>query len=159
MNEKALREQLQKALSGHEAHADWKTAMAGLPVSQRGAKPAGAPHSAWELLEHVRIAQRDILEFCRNPKHISPEWPSGYWPKDSSPPDRAAWDKSVKQFQRDTKAMMALAADPKTNLFAKISHGSGQTILRETLLIIDHSSYHLGQFVLLRRLLGSWPDT
>jgi uncharacterized damage-inducible protein DinB len=159
MNEKALREHLQKALTGHEAHTDWRKALAGLPAAQRGAKPPGAPHSAWELVEHVRIAQWDILEFCRNAKHESPDWPSGYWPERPSPPSEVAWEKSIQQFLQETKAMAALVADPKSDLFAPIAHGSGQTVLREALLIIDHNSYHLGQFVLLRRLLGSWPGT
>ena len=159
MDDKALREHLRKTLAGHEAHTDWANAIADLPATQRGAKPTGAPHSAWELLEHVRIAQWDILEFCRNPKHVSPDWPSGYWPERQSPPDDAAWDKSVKAFLRDTKDLESLVADTHADLFARISHGSGQTILREALLVIDHNSYHLGQFVLLRRLLGSWPGT
>lgn len=159
MNDKALREHLQKALTGHEAHTDWRKALADLPPGQRGAKPPGAPHSAWELAEHVRIAQWDILEFCRNPKHESPDWPSGYWPERPSPPSGAAWEKSIKQFLQDTKEMAALVADMKTDLFVPIAHGSGQTILREALLVVDHNSYHLGQFVLLRRLLGSWAGT
>jgi uncharacterized damage-inducible protein DinB len=157
MEDKALREHLRKALAGHEAHTDWENAIADLPATQRGAKPTGAPHSAWELLEHVRIAQWDILEFCRNPKHVSPDWPSGYWPERQSPLNDAAWDKSVKAFLRDTKDLESLVADTHMDLFARIPHGSGQTILREALLVIDHNSYHLGQFVLLRRLLGSWP--
>jgi hypothetical protein len=159
MNEKELREYLKKALTGHEAHADWRQALADLPGIQRGAKPAGAPYSAWELLEHVRIAQWDILEFCRNPKHESPDWPSGYWPERPSPVNEIAWEKSVKEFLNETKLVAALVASPKTDLFAPIAHGSGQTILREALLVVDHNSYHLGQFVLLRRLLGSWPST
>ena len=159
MDDKALREQLRRVLSWHEAHLDWKKALADLPAEHRGRKPKGAPHSAWELLEHVRIAQRDILEFCRNPKHVSPDWPSGYWPKAASPPSAAAWESSVRRFEEDNEATGKLVADRKTDLFAPIPHGSGQTVLREVLLIADHNSYHLGQFVLLRRLLGSWRET
>jgi len=159
MDDKALREHLDRALTGHEAHTDWRKALADMPPAQRAAKPPAAPHSAWELVEHVRIAQWDILEFCRNPKHESPDWPSGYWPERPSPPNESAWEKSVKQFLQETKAMAALVVDPKTDLFTRIPHGSGQTILREALLIVDHNSYHLGQFVLLRRLLGSWAGT
>lgn len=159
MDDKALREHLEKALTGHEAHTDWRKALENLPSAQRAAKPPGAPHSAWELLEHVRIAQWDIFEFCRSPKHESPDWPSGYWPGRPSPPNEAAWEKSVKQFLQETRAMAALVADAETDLFARIPHGSGQTVLREALLIVDHNSYHLGQFVLLRRLLGSWSGT
>ena len=156
MDEKILREQLRKALSWSEGHVDWKTALAGLPAKSRGQKPEGAPHSAWELLEHVRIAQWDILEFSRNPKHVSPDFPSGYWPETPAPPNDAAWEKSIKSFQSDLEAMGKLVADPKTDLAAPIPHGSGQTILREALLLVDHNAYHLGQFVLLRRLLGTW---
>jgi hypothetical protein len=158
MDERTLREHLRKALSWSEGHVDWKTALAGLPAKSRGQKPAGAPHSAWELLEHVRIAQWDILEFSRNPKHVSPDFPSGYWPETPVPPNDAAWEKSVRSFQSDLEAMEKLVADPKTDLAAPIPHGSGQTILREALLLADHNAYHLGQFVLLRRLLGNWKD-
>ena len=158
MDERMVREHLRKALSWSEGHVDWKTALAGLPAPLRGQKPAGAPHSAWELLEHVRIAQWDILEFSRDPKHVSPDFPSGYWPGASAPPNEAAWEKSVKSFETDLEAMAKLVADPKTDLAAPIPHGSGQTILREALLAADHNAYHLGQFVLLRRLLGNWKD-
>jgi len=158
MNEKSLREHLAKALGWAEAHLDWKTALAGFPPKLRGIKPPGAPHSAWELLEHVRIAQWDIPEFSRNPKHVSPDFPSGYWPKDAAPPNAAAWDRSVKAFFRDQAAMQALVKNPKADLFAAIPGGSGQTILREALLTADHNTYHLGQFVLLRRLLGAWQE-
>jgi len=159
MHDKILRDHLRKLLSGHEAHVDWKSALKGLPKEQRGTRPAGAPHSAWELLEHTRIAQWDILEFSRNPKHVSPDWPSGYWPKKPSPDTAAQWERTVKSFERDLESMIKLVTNPKTDLAARIPHGSGQTILREALLVADHNSYHLGQFVLLRRLLGSWPET
>ncbi|MGB0037101.1 MAG: DinB family protein [Candidatus Acidiferrales bacterium] len=159
MDEKALREQLRRALAWGEAHVDWKKAFAGLEEKQRGAKPGGAPYSAWELLEHVRIGQWDILEFCRDAKHKSPDWPSGYWPKSAAPPNPAAWEKSVKAFEQDLEAVGKLVTDPKTDLLAPIPHGSGQTILREALLVADHNSYHLGQFVMLRKLMGAWtPD-
>ena len=158
MDERMVREHLRKALSWSEGHVDWKTALAGLPAPLRGQKPAGAPHSAWELLEHVRIAQWDILEFSRDPKHVSPDFPSGYWPESPVPPSDAAWEKSVKSFQSDLEAMGKLVVDPKIDLTAPIPHGSGQTILREALLLADHNGYHLGQFVLLRRLLGTWKD-
>jgi DinB superfamily len=122
----------------------------------RGKRPRGAEHSAWEILEHLRIAQWDILEFSRNPKHKSPDWPKGYWPSAAEPPDDRAWDKSVSAFRKDLKAMCDLLADKSTDLFAKIPHGDGQTILREALLTADHNAYHLGELVLLRRLLGTW---
>jgi hypothetical protein len=155
-NDKTLREQLRGFVDWHEAHADWKTALKDFPADKRGIKPSGAPYSAWELLEHARIAMWDILEFSRDAKHVSPEWPSGYWPASPEPPDDAAWEKSVKSFLKDMETMRKLAADPKADLFAKIPHGSGQTILREILLAQDHNAYHLGQFVLLRRMLGAW---
>jgi hypothetical protein len=156
MDEKILREQLAKALGWGEAHVDWKKAVAGLPAKQRGVKPPGAPYSAWELLEHARIAQWDMLEFCRDPKHVSPDFPAGYWPKTPTPPDATAWDKSVKALEKDLQEMQKLVMDPRTDLAAAIPHGTGQTILREAFLVADHNSYHLGQFVLLRKLLGAW---
>jgi uncharacterized damage-inducible protein DinB len=119
-------------------------------------KPSGAPYSAWQLLEHMRIAQRDILEFSRNPKHVSPEWPEGYWPTKEAPPTKAAWSNSVRAFRSDLRAMQKLVANPASDLFARIPHGDGQTLLREALLVADHNSYHLGQLVMLRRLLGAW---
>jgi DinB family protein len=158
MDEKILRQHVAKTLNWGEAHTDWKTALAGLPAKHRGERPPGAPHSAWELLEHVRIAQWDILDFCRNPKHVSPDFPSGYWPKNPAPPNPAAWDKSVKAFESDLHEMQKLVLDPRTDLVAPIPQGSGQTILREALLLADHNSYHLGQFVIVRRLVGAWRD-
>lgn len=154
---KALREHLLYLLKGGGAHADFETAIADLPVELRGTKPPGMPYTAWGLLEHMRIAQRDILEFSRNPKHVSPDWPAGYWPKGDVPPHEAAWDHSVKSFRADLKAMQRLAVKPSTDLFAPIPHGTGQTILRQALLVADHNAYHLGQLVLVRRLLGVWP--
>lgn len=158
MDDTILREHLQKLLAGSEAHLDWTSALEGLPEKLRGEKPAGAAYSAWELLEHTRIAQWDILEFSRDPNHVSPDWPSGYWPKTSAAPSKADWDHSVKAFYHDRDQMVALVSNPETNLAARIPHGSGQTILREALLVADHNSYHLGQLVLLRRLLNCWPE-
>jgi uncharacterized damage-inducible protein DinB len=151
-----LRQHLLDLLRGRNAHADFDTTVADLPSRLRGVKPPGAPHAAWQLLEHMRIAQWDILEFSRDAKHKSPAWPEGYWPKTQAPPTAAAWNNSLRSFRADLKAMAKLVADKKTDLFAPIPHGSGQTILREALLIADHNSYHLGQMVLLRRLLGTW---
>jgi hypothetical protein len=156
MDENALREQLKNALGWGDAHVAWKKAAADFPEKHRGTMPPGSPHSAWELLEHTRIAQWDMLEFCQNPKHVSPDFPSGYWPKNSTPPDASVWEKSVKAFEQDLRGMEKLVVDPKTDLLAPIPGSSGQTILREALLIADHNSYHLGQFVLLRKLLGIW---
>jgi DinB family protein len=156
VNEKALREHLENLLTGGGAHVEWKATFSGVPPKMRGVRPSGVPYSLWELLEHLRIAQWDILEFSRDAKHVSPEWPKGYWPDSQAPPNAKAWDKSLKLFARDLAAMKKLVASPKTDLFAKIPHGTGQTILREALLVADHNAYHLGQALTVRRLLGIW---
>ena len=130
--------------------------MKNFPAELRGKRPKGAEHSPWQLLEHLRIAQWDILEFSRDAKHKSPEWPEEYWPKSPAPPDDKAWDKSVRAFRKALKALSELVSDEKTDLFAKIPHGDGQTILREALLTADHNAYHIGQLVLARKLLGAW---
>jgi hypothetical protein len=155
-NDKALREHLVELLNGGSAHADFKKVIDGFPEELRGKTPKGAEHSPWELLEHLRIAQWDILDFSRNPDYEAPKWPDDYWPGTAAPPDEKAWDKSVHAFGKDLKAICALVSDAKTDLFAKIPHGDGQTVLREALLVADHNAYHLGQMVLLRRLLGAW---
>jgi hypothetical protein len=154
----ALREHLLYLLRGGGAHLDFEKAVADLPARLRGAKPPGQPHTPWRLLEHLRICQWDILEFSRNPRHVSPKFPDGYWPKGDAPPDDGAWDRSVAGFRADLKAMQDLVADPATDLFARIAHGEGQTVLREALLVADHNAYHLGQLVIVRRLLGAWPE-
>ena len=153
-----LRQHLLDLLSGGGAHAKFDDAIEDLPPALRGAKPPNYPHSPWMLLEHLRIAQWDILEFSRNKKHVSPPWPEGHWPETDAPPTAASWDKSVKSFRADLKAMQDLVANPKTDLFAKIPWGDGQTILREALLVADHNAYHLGQLVDVRRLLGAWKS-
>ena len=159
MQEKQLRKHLGDFLAGGNAHLDWKSAFAGIPPKLRGVRPAGIPYSLWELLEHLRIAQWDILEFSRNPKHVSPEWPAGYWPKTARPPSAAAWNKSVKSFAHGLAEIKKLTGSSRTDLFARIPHGKGQTILREILLVADHNAYHLGQVVLVRRLLGAWKKS
>jgi len=153
-----LRKHLLDLLEGGEAHLDFDSALDGFPPERAGEKPAKSPHSVWQLLEHIRIAQWDILEFSRNPKHVSPKWPAGYWPETEGPPNAAAWKGSIRAFHADRKAMRDLIADPKNDLFARILHGDGQTLLREALLVADHNSYHLGQLVIVRRLLGEWKD-
>jgi hypothetical protein len=152
----SLRDHLLNLLKGGGAHLDFDKAVAGLPAELRGAKPKGVPHTPWRLVEHLHIAQRDILEFTRNPRHVSPPWPEGYWPVGDAPPDDAAWDRSVAGFRADLRAMQDLVADPATDLFAPLPHGEGQTVLREALLVADHNAYHLGQLVVVRRLLGAW---
>ena len=153
----SLRKHLAYLLGDGGAHVDFDTAIARFPAAQRGARIAGAPHTAWQLLEHLRLAQWDILEFSRNPAHVSPEFPDGYWPRTDSPPSARAWNESVRAFRRDLRAIIRLVSDPKTNLFARIPHGDGQTNLREALLVADHNAYHIGQLVLLRKLLDAWP--
>jgi hypothetical protein len=153
-----LRRHVLELLAGGHAHVDLKTALADFPRRLRGKKPKGAEHTAWELLEHIRIGQWDILEFSRNPKHVSPKWPDGYWPKTEAPPSAAAWDTSIRKVRSDQKAMEKLVASKKADLFAPIPHGTGQTVLREALLAADHAAYHIGQLVLLRRLLGAWKN-
>jgi hypothetical protein len=151
----ALREHVLYLLKGGGAHVKFDAAIDGLPAKLRGKRPEGAGHSPWEILEHIRIAQWDILEFSRDAKHVSPDWPAGYWPAKAAPP-AGAWDRTVKAIYRDLNAMCKLVASPSTDLFARIPHGDGQTILREALLIADHNAYHLGELVLVRRLLGAW---
>jgi len=155
-HEQSLRKHLLDLLAGGGAHAKFEDVIKNLPAKLRGAKPAKFPHSPWMLLEHLRLAQWDILEFSRNRKHVSPPWPAGYWPKKPAPANAAAWNKSIQQFRRDLKAMQRLVANPKTDLFARIPWGDGQTILREALLVADHNAYHLAQFVDVRRMLGAW---
>jgi hypothetical protein len=155
-NDKPLREHLLYLLDGGGAHARFNEIVKDMPEKLRGVTPHGLPHSAWMLLEHLRLAQRDILEFSRNSKYSSPKWPEGYWPKTAATPSAAAWNKSIQQFRKDLKAMQDLVANPKTDLYARIPWGDGQTILREALLLADHNAYHLGQLVDVRRLLGGW---
>ncbi|HUH64255.1 MAG TPA: DinB family protein [Terracidiphilus sp.] len=156
LDQKSLRQHIVKLLTGGDAHVEFDAAVDGLPTELRGKRPPGAEHSPWELLEHIRIAQWDILEFSRNARHKSPDFPEGYWPAKAAPPDHEAWEKCVREFRGDLKAMCDLVADEKTDLFARIPHGDGQTILREALVLADHNAYHLGQLVLARQLLGAW---
>jgi DinB superfamily len=158
MKKEPLREHVLELLRGGSAHLDFDKAIAGLPVALRGAKPPGLPHTPWRLVEHMRIAQWDILRYSIDPHHTSPDWPDGYWPAGDAPPSAAAWNKSVAAFRADLKAILDLVADPKTDLFTPLAHGEGQTILREALLVADHNAYHLGQLVTVRRLLGAWQE-
>jgi len=157
--DQSLRKHLVALLRGGEAHIQFADALTDFPSNKRGAFAAGLPHTGWQLLEHARIAQWDILEFSRNPKHVSPDFPEGYWPKTPGPPDGAAWNKSLKRFQRDLQAMVALISNVRVDLHAPLPWGDGQTLLRETLVLADHTAYHLGQLVDLRRALKSWPES
>jgi hypothetical protein len=151
-----LRQHLVKLLKGGDAHANFDTAIGNFPVGLRSKRPEDVEHSPWEVLEHLRIAQWDILEFSRNPQHKSPEFPVGYWPSTQAPPDGDAWDKSAEAFRKDLQAFCDFVSDESTDLFARIPHGDKQTILREVLVAADHTSYHLGELILLRRILGAW---
>jgi len=152
-----MREEVAKSLDWGHAHADFDQAVAGLEPGLRGRRVHGLPHSAWEILEHLRIAQHDILDFARNPKYEEMKWPDEYWPPSPEPPDAAAWDKSVAAFKRDREEVKRLTNDSKIDLDARIPHGTGQTYLREVMLVLDHNAYHVGELVVLRRLLGAWP--
>jgi hypothetical protein len=155
-NNRSLREHVLYLLGGGGAHLSFDDALAGLAAEKRGETPAGLDHSVWDLVEHIRLAQWDILEFSRNRKHKSPEWPEGYWPAKDKRPTTAQWNASVKKVRADLKALQSLVKNPKTDLFATIPWGDGQTILREALLVADHNAYHLAQIVDVRRLLGVW---
>jgi hypothetical protein len=149
----SLRKHLADLLRMKGAHVTFEAAVSDFPVALRGTKPQGAPHSAWQLLEHMRIAQEDILDFSRNPKYQERKFPDDYWPATDAPPSDEAWDKSILQFQQNLKEMQELIADTKHDLLAKLPHGKGQTLLREALLIADHNAYHLGQLVFLRKMM------
>jgi len=153
-----LREHVLYLLRGGGAHLSFDDAVANLPPELRGKKPAGVPHSPWRVVEHMRIAQWDILEFVRNPRYVELKFPDDYWQRGDAPPNSAAWDQSLASFRADLKAMQDIVADPATDLFARIPHGDGQTILREALLVADHNAYHLGQLVVVRRALGAWSE-
>jgi len=151
-----LRDHILELLKGGHAHANFDKAITGLPANLRGAKAPGLPHTVWQLVEHLRIAQWDILEFSRDENHVSPDWPKGYWPDAAAPPDDAAWEKSVGDFHRELQAMQDLVADPKTDLYAKLPWGDGQTVLREAMMLADHNAYHVAQIVSVRQVLGAW---
>jgi DinB family len=156
--EQALRQHLLYLLKDGGAHAKFEDVIKSFPAGLRGKRVENFPHTAWMLLEHMRIAQWDILEFSRNRKHASPKWPEGYWPKSEAPASAGAWTKSVQSFRKDLKEMESLVLNPKTDLYAPLPWGDGQTVLREALLLADHNAYHLGQLVTLSRLLGAWRE-
>ena len=156
-HDKLLCQQLAKLIDCNEAHADLSAAVQDFPAKLRGKVPDGLPHSAWQLLEHVRIALWDILEFSCDAKHKSPKWPEGYWPETEAPPSDKAWDESVKSILKTQEDLRNLVTDPSHDLLKPFPHGDGQTLLREALLAADHGAYHLGQLVLVRKALGAWP--
>ncbi len=152
----SLRRHLARLLRWKDAHVDFDTAVKGVPPRLRGVRLQDVPYSLWQLLEHLRLAQRDILDFCVDPAYRAPTWPDDYWPESPVPPSAKAWQQSVAAFRADRRRLERLLADPALDLFAKIPHGEGQTYLREFLLVADHDAFHVGQIVLLRRLLGAW---
>lgn len=152
----SLRDILARQLDWQDAHATFDAAVEGVAAEHRGTRPPGVAHSLWELLEHLRITQRDILDFCVDPGYTEPKWPDDYWPASAAPPSPDAWDQSAAAFRADRAALKALAADRTIDLYAAIPHGSGQTYLRELLLVAGHNSYHVGQLILVRQLLGIW---
>jgi uncharacterized damage-inducible protein DinB len=152
----ALRGHLAKVLDWQDAHATFEDAVKGIPAQARGRRAEGLPYSPWQLVEHLRITQRDILDFCGH-GYRERDWPGDYWPADPSPPSAEAWDASIAAYRADREALKRLATDPATDLLAPVPEGSGQTYLREILLAADHAAYHVGQLVVVRRLLGIWP--
>jgi hypothetical protein len=152
----ALREQLYQLLLGANAHVDVLSALKGFPAELYGSKPEGAPHSGWELLEHLRIAMRDLWDFSTNPEYVEKKWPDAYWPPTAAPPSKEAWAASVRAVKEDLELFGELVKNPESNLYGRIPWGKDQTLLREILLVADHNSYHTGELVFLRRLLGAW---
>jgi hypothetical protein len=152
----ALRAQLRKLLDWEDAHVSLDSAIEGLPAKLRGVAPEGLPYSIWQLVEHLRLVQYDILDFCVNAGYEERTFPDDYWPETVEPPSAKAWDKSVAGLRRDRKSLADLADDAAIDLFAEIPHGSGQTYLRELVLVADHTAYHVGEIVAIRRLLGAW---
>jgi hypothetical protein len=153
-NADSLRDHLSRLLDWGNAHIKFEDAVKDFPPELRGKRPAGAPHSAWELLEHLRLALWDIYEFSVDASHVSPAFPDGYWPATPEPPSETAWDESVAAYREILRKFAALVSDESVDLFAKIPHGDGQTVLREALLAADHNAYHLGQLVMVRRMAG-----
>jgi hypothetical protein len=154
--DQSLRDHLSRLLDWRDAHAEFDAAVEGIPPSHRGRQPDGLPYSPWQLVEHLRITQHDILDFCRNPAYVELDWPDDYWPAGPVPPSEQAWDESLRGYRADLARLKTLAADGSVDLFATIPHGTGQTYLRELLLVADHTAYHLGQLIAVRRLLGIW---
>jgi hypothetical protein len=152
-----LRQHLLDLLQGGHAHMAFDEAVARFPREQMNSYPPHVAYTPWHLLEHLRITQWDILEFIRNPAHVSPDWPRGYWPSQSVQTDEAGWNRTIASFRADLQALYALVADPSTDLVSPLPHGTGQTVLREILLVADHNAYHIGEFAILRQVMQTWP--
>ena len=151
-----VREHVSRLLAWEDAHVGFDKAVQGIPESLQRERPSNLPYSLWELVKHLRRVQHDILEFCRNPDYRELRFPDDYWPGSAAPPSTEAWHESIRQVREDRKALQGLAVDAKVDLTARIPHGSGQTYLRELLLVADHTAYHVGELVMVRRLLGIW---
>jgi len=156
-SDQVVRQQLLFLLRGGNAHMTFDEAIAGFPLDSVNRRPANVPYTPWHILEHMRITQWDILEFIRNPGHVSPQWPEGYWPRPDEEADAGRWQKTMDDFRADMKALQDLVADPDTDLYAPLPHAPDYTILREILLVADHNAYHLGEFAVLRQVMGTWP--
>jgi hypothetical protein len=154
--DKVLREELLHLLRGGNAHLSFDDAVADFPMDAINRRPPNVPYTPWHLLEHLRLAQWDILDFVRNPNYQEMQWPDDYWPAPDAEADAAAWDKTLATFRADLKAVEDLVNDPQTDFSATIAHGDGQTILREILLVADHNAYHIGEFAILRQVMGTW---
>jgi hypothetical protein len=151
-----LRDQLLGVLTWEAAHVGFETAVKRVPRALRGIRPKGMPYSLWQLVEHLRLAQRDILDFCRDPGYRAPKWPDDYWPDSPQPSSDVAWRRSLAAYRADLREVEALVSAPGFSPYARIPHGDGQTYLREVLLIADHTAYHVGEIVAVRRALGAW---
>jgi hypothetical protein len=158
IDDSAVRDLVSRLLAWEDAHVGFDKAVNGIPVALRGKRPSRLPYSPWQLIEHMRITQHDILDFCRNPSYQQNTWPEAYWPSSAAPPSARSWTESIRQYRADRQALQDLAGDPTIDLAAKIPHGSGQTYLREIILAADHTAYHVGELLVVRRLLGIWKS-
>ena len=156
LNTEVVIKNLADLLKKGNAHASLDDALHNITFDLLGKKVKNLPYSIWQLAEHIRIAQWDILEFCRNEKHISPKWPDGYWPSETAPKSKEDWEKCIQKIQSDRKEFIALLNDADENLYKPFSYGKGQSLLKETLVLADHNSYHTGEIIILRRLLNDW---
>lgn len=156
-NDQILRQQLAVLLRGGQAHATFAEAVAGFPVERAGEKPAQLPYSAWQIVEHIRIVLRDLLDFVSNSEYAPQEWPAAYWPTEPAPAEGESWQQSVQAVQADLATFEELATEPESNLYSAVPWGKhGEMLLREILLAADHTSYHVGELIVVRRLLGEW---
>jgi DinB superfamily len=151
-----VREQLRELLEGGDAHMTFDEAVANFPRDHMNTKAPNVPYTPWHLLEHIRLAQWDIIEFIRNPHYVSPPWPEGLWPAENVQADDVAWEKTIASYRAGLQSLLEMVADPTVNLYAPIPHGDGQSILREILVVSDHNAYHIGEFATLRQVMGIW---